>query len=670
MSKNRAATVFIEVFPVITDALPKLSAYLPTQSRRPAVQVLAEVTAQHAGAWALHEGTLLTDTPPKSAPQGTEKVSRYRPTPLAQAAFVIDALLPPHADELLLALQTPLQGNFRVLQEPSFKAWQVNGGAALSLGVFNRLIYRQDLAEYAATLPNVQGVVQMHVVSRSPWRNGRLLQGVVLGIAGSVGEQRATLDKLALGAEAKRRLQRAPDSEPVLRVRTFLGEVDYPASALHIILMKKDYARLRIDAAAVKAAEEQSITERARAVAAAADVLKGLGVIGDAYRASKQPQQFLGAADYGFGAQVMLGDGQPRPYPRTLWREINSAGMFHVRPQQRPVNIGVVNALGDAPPNDYQAQLLKALAQLGMQVGDVRETITLGLTPQEAHDALAKLGDIDAVLVFQPESEPTAYSADVDWATTVNIKREVLRVGLPSLCLWEANMHSKTAPQEGALAFSLAVGHVPFALGAPLPFCDTVGGWVALRGEKPHYVHIAYSAQGAFIGYVLHSGKLTLGALEKLFPPRYFQNLRVMLHHTEPLPVPEQALLQEYAQKHGVQLMLCLLNAGGNPRMYALGQQGIEQPPTGSAFVMGKNHALLVPATPELASSTVNPLEVISEGVSIQQALHSVLAMNTLHPSLHKPRLPVTVYPTERIRRLLKAGALPTPTEGDLAWWL
>ncbi len=671
------ATLFIEMFPVVPGALPKLAAYRPTDAAAASPRTATKLARQFDGQWAWGDGLVLTDKAPRKskfdpATESLEKVARYKPSPVAQAAFLIQCMVPPLADHLAQALQAPLQGNFRPLSEPTFKAWAVDGTPAISIGMVQRLIYRLDLAEYAATIPNVQGLVGMTVMSRAPWVDGRLLSGVVVDTTGTLGDQRDTLTRFARTEDAKKRLERAPDGEVVVKVRTFFGEYDFPAHALHIVLGKKDYARLRVDADAARQASYQNIAERARMVAAASGVLKAMDYIGDSYKSNEAAGKFFSAPDMDFSASIRLGDGQVRPYaPRKLWDELSEFGMFSARQVERPVRIGIVNALGDAPPQQFDTHLIAALKAIEVPVANVQSVVTSGLTPDEAQTAFKRLDAPDAVVVFIPNGEPTPYSPADDWAAFVNIKREILAVGVPSICVFEKDMSGKAAAQEHALMLALAVGYTPFALGEPLAEADFVAGLTVMRGQTSMFVTSVYRVDGVFVGYILHKGALDTSAAATLFPAAFFGEMRLVLHTADTLRDEERTALQNYCDSAKITLHTVQVGTGANPRLYAFSGKSIVQPPTGSTFALDGTRGLLVPALPAHPAAASNPLLVeASKDLALKTALRSLLEMNLLHPQAKKPRLPITLHYSERIRRLVGAQVMPARPDGALAWWL
>lgn len=653
---------FTELFPVQVTALPTLHAYRPPTPDDANARAAARMGRAHGGRWAFVGGKLLTDTP---VTNGTlEAVAGYQPLPLALAEYLIWALVPPLADNLYQALQTPLVGNFRVLQRPLLRAWLVDDAPAISIGIAHSLIYAGTLADYARTIPDVRGLVKMTVVSRAPLLDYRLVQGVVGDVVGTVGGHRAELERFAATKAALKRVQHAPDDEPVVGVVTPFGTYRYAASALHITLTPKDYARLRVDPAAASKATYQDIGERARGVAAASGVLKALGYIGDAYRADKGTAAFVGAADLGFTAQIMLGDRTPRPYaPSRLWSQLAEAGPFALRADVPPLRVGVLSGLGQTPPDDHAPKLIDAARALGVAVADVQTVVVAGLSERETAAALAQFDTINTLLAFIVGRPPTGFSTADDWRAFLNVKRAALAGNAYSLCLWESDL--KAPPQENALAFAAMLGHTPFALGEPLTFVDTV---VGLTHTPDGTLAQVYERNGAFVGYILNQGAPDAA---KLLPASFFQGTRVLVQAPDTLPSALRAALTAQAKTIDATLRFAMVGAGANPNLYAFTGKTVTQPPTGTAFKLSPTEALLVSARPAHPQAPVNPLRVeMAHGQPVEEGLRAALALNTLHPTTRKPRLPVHMHGGDAVKQLLAAGVRPAADEGAFMWWV
>ncbi len=670
--------LFVEMFPVLAAAMPKLTAYQPVGDMPSAFLASRLLEEKAGGRWVWTDGLLITDTPadPKKTvgAESLEKIPRWKPTPTAIAGFLARGLVPLHHTDLAKALEAPLRGNFRVLQEATFRNWTVDDQPALSIGVTQRLIYRQDLAEYAATLRATRGLIGMSVTDKTPAADGRRLVGDISAIDGTVKDHRANLLARAIRPAARAIVDKAPDSEPVVKVKTSRGEVAYATSALYILLRDRDYTKLRVDAAEAKKASYQNIGDRAPAVAAASRVLKAAGYIDDAYNSKNVGKQFLSPGKIGFDAQIRLGDQTPRPYnARGVFGEIRQSGMFSLSTTVA-VKLRLINALGEEPPNKFDKQVVARLAEIGIQVEGVQTVITTGLTETEVQNALAPVapGTVDIGLALLPGKPPNDFSTEKQWQRFVNLKLAVIEKNLPTVCAYEDIMTARDTAQETALTLARMIGNVPFAMGVPLDFTDFVLGLDILRDDTKQSTAMmtVYPNGGEYAGYALNDFKPGTCPIDTDLTNDLFKGNRVLIHVLAPLQTDEQTALEKWAKRRKITVHTVEITTDNHPRIYAL-DKGISQPPVGSAFRLGADEALVVTSLPSHSQTPTNPVRVKTDGsLPLENALRSVLGYTLLHPASTKPRLPLTLHHTERVRRMLRAGVRPADPRGDILWWL
>ncbi|MEO0565296.1 MAG: hypothetical protein AAF125_24530, partial [Chloroflexota bacterium] len=292
--------------------------------------------------------------------------------------------------------------------------------------------------------------------------------------------------------------------------------------------------------------------------------------------------------------------------------------------------------------------------------------IAPGFSLDEAEDAIGQVEDADLVLAFFAGRAPTGGSPPSDWESFLAVKRETLRQGALSLCLWESD--TRTPARETALRVAQLLGHAPFTLGAPLPFTDDVVGLIHTPKAS---MTVVFQATGVFIGYSLHRGELDATGAAKLLPETFFKGSHVVVGTLSALPDEATAALYKHAKSVGVTLHINTVGAGANPNLYAFAGGKVGQPTTGTAFLSGEDTALLVPAMPAHPAAPVNPLHITTdEALPVADALRTVLAFNTLHATARKPRLPLHLVHTAAIKRLLEAGVYPRANEGAEMWWL
>ena len=103
-------------------------------------------------------------------------------------------------------------------------------------------------------------------------------------------------------------------------------------------------------------------------------------------------------------------------------------------------------------------------------------------------------------------------------------------------------------------------------------------------------------------------------------------------------------------------------------------QRGIEidRPAKGSIFKVNEREAIVVSSLPIHKNSTPRPLQIRTlGGLTIEEAVHSVLSMTLLHHgSMLAPRLPITLHYSDKIGYLALHGIKPSRLDGNLPFWM
>lgn len=112
----------------------------------------------------------------------------------------------------------------------------------------------------------------------------------------------------------------------------------------------------------------------------------------------------------------------------------------------------------------------------------------------------------------------------------------------------------------------------------------------------------------------------------------------------------------------------------GAPRIYAI-DNGVVQPPWGSAFKLSDSEALLISSLPK-DDITPQPLHIrtVNAGhppLAIDKALRGVLVWTLLAYGAERlPKLPVTVLNADHLSDWLRKGGRFQANEGQVAFWL
>src|SRR5690606_11470120 len=152
--------------------------------------------------------------------------------------------------------------------------------------------------------------------------------------------------------------------------------------------------------------------------------------------------------------------------------------------------------------------------------------------------------------------------------------------------------------------------------------------------------------------------------------PDVFSGSWVVFHVDGPLGPGERQVLDAWAEAIGAQFFYVEIMRRGVPRVYALEAGRIGRPPRGTVFRLNHEEAFLITSSSG-EDATPQPLHIRTTGLSIEDALHSVMMFTLLHyGALKTPKLPVTIHHAEYMRSSLSRGVLPSDAAGDVPFWL
>jgi hypothetical protein len=189
-----------------------------------------------------------------------------------------------------------------------------------------------------------------------------------------------------------------------------------------------------------------------------------------------------------------------------------------------------------------------------------------------------------------------------------------------------------------------------------------------------------YKGDGEFVRYAVRDLTTSDEAppyvlVRDLFPQKDYSGKRVMIHHDNGLDPDLVQALAVWGKAIKTAFYPVEVYRFGAPRVYALDDGKICQPPWGSAFKLNDSEALLVSTVPE-ANITPQPLRVrtVSAGqppLPIERALRSVLVWTLLaYGADRRPKLPVTVINTDQLAGWLRKGNTLGAGEGVVPFWL
>jgi len=562
--------------------------------------------------------------------------------------------------------------------------WNVAGQPALSISVSSQIISTTSFTDFALRIPqdDLKGMMVKDKTST--------LKGEIINIVGRLGDHRQRLLGFTKRDVMRRLLETAPDDEMVMRVQTASREgYDYPVSALQLIVRTQDYTLLGIDGQAALSALQIKPIDRMALVSEIAKQVQSQGWIQDTPIGSHQfPAAFLTAEDVGVKPLAKLGDGYTTSCePRNILSALRSHPPHRALvsgQEQSSIRVGVLNLIGNNP------EIPKYLDQIRQQFHNVRIDITFtgAARPQhgsssELHSAISQLAaDAPGILVVFLPGFPNETDDDHDLYNQV--KAATIARDIQTQVIYERTLGKDHAVANLLLGIMAKCGIVPFVLAEPLPYADVIAGIDVAREKtrrRTGSVNLAavtrvYQANGDFLHYFLHDSPIegeTLPAnvLQRLFPPSFFGNKRVVVHRDGLFRGDEIADLSKWAEEIGATFHFVEVIKSGAPRMYQRGIE-IDRPAKGSIFKVNEREAIVVSSLPIHKNSTPRPLQIRTlGGLTIEEAVHSVLSMTLLHHgSMLAPRLPITLHYSDKIGYLALHGIKPSRLDGNLPFWM
>lgn len=701
------AQVFTEVFPILTEHLPSLAAYRiavnaesadrAEMERKLGGKLVYRLRTLLDGTWVWAGSRVLTDSPTEPAildaalqsarqhtaalrkgVRGLEYLAGWQPTPELLAEFVVRGYiewLTPQIQEALTTTTVAVR-NAHVTRECRARAWNVAGHPSISLSVVSRLIYDQEVQEYAAALPKVTDIAGLMVTDRST-----TMQGEIIKVVGTLEEHRERLLAMQPRPATAQILRESPDSHLILRVLSGANEYDYPAGALQLLVRMDDAQRYDVNAQQVEKALHLKPALRAHVVKVVSNVIKESGLIGSAYSVQNSPALF-GVSEPPM--QITFGGGKTRRYQHDkLATDFLSAGAAQVRTSTegtRTLRVVVINTLDDLVDDFVEAMRRQFTRDHNVTFEVVRERkmrVSSQANLESGVRLLAK-ETADVMLVFLPDNA----SDEDEGVDALFTKTQTIGRGLPSMVVHRSTLEKPDAMTHVIMGLLARAGDTPYLLEQPLTFADRVIG-IALTVQSKRgsdtYTAITriYRSDGLLLGAVI--GETTVGEgqpvpdafFETLFPRKWLARKRIILHTDGTLPREFLRALGGWEDELGATFHPVEILQRGVPRLYALQKSGIESPEWGSTFRLNDQEAFVLTSIAP-RDATPQPLYVRCEApLSIEQAVQSALAFTLLHyGALQRPKLPVTLHHGELLEAAVQRGVLPTAREADAPFWL
>ncbi len=692
--------LFTEVFPIDVAALPQLYAYrlevTDSMAHRVGGKLAYRLRQYFPGHWVWFGDRLITDAQPETEAlaevvaalrqqqpkvfgklAGVEPDYLWEPAAEEIAAFVARGPLAAMNDEMREALARTAFSvrNARVEREHRVRTWVVDNQPAVSFSVVSHLIYNVDVATYAQSLEKPTDLIGILVTDKNS-----TMQGQIIKVVGPLSQHRERLLGLTQKAATRALLQSAPDDELVLRVASGQNEYDYVASALQVLVGLADIERFGLDANHAARALRLKPGLRAQMVKAVADLAKNSGLIANAYSTQNMPEPFDVMPH---DADIVFGNNRVRRYNvESLGQDFETNGAYWTRDRfaKEPVRIAVINSLSE-PVDDFLEALRRLVhADFGFDIEIVRERKVRVVSQVNLESAVRALQKepVDLLLVFVGNGQE---DDDGDDAYDTFVKAQTVGRGVACLVVHESTLHKPEAMNNIVMGIFARAGNVPYLFDEALPYTDYVVGLDLIPQHKKDGARMTgvarvYRADGALVRYVIATDALRqdevvpVTLLETLLPPDVFSGSWVVFHVDGPLGPGERQVLDAWAEAIGAQFFYVEIMRRGVPRVYALEAGRIGRPPRGTVFRLNHEEAFLITSSSG-EDATPQPLHIRTTGLSIEDALHSVMMFTLLHyGALKTPKLPVTIHHAEYMRSSLSRGVLPSDAAGDVPFWL
>ncbi|HVU13714.1 MAG TPA: hypothetical protein VHD90_20700 [Phototrophicaceae bacterium] len=686
--------LFGEIFPILTEALPALTAYrLKMQGVESPSRVgtkLAERLAEaFGGSWVWSMGKLITDAPPNpvnlimaidearghKAFQHLETIEedfQWQPTAEELAGYVVRGPVAQFEDTILEALSRTvytIKGS-RIQREYHLRTWAVNDAPALSVTVVSRLLYEPDLQAYLEKLTTPSEVIGLWVADKTSQ-----LQGEVIKLVGLLDEQRERLLELTQRSTTRQIVENADGKHWVVRVLSGAREYDYVADALDLVIRPEDIQQFAINQQQIEKALHLKPALHAQMVKLVSDILKEARLIGAAYSTQNAPQLYQSGAPQ---ANLLFGKSKIRPHNALkLAADFKENGVYQVpdKLKQEPLRVVVINTLADEV-SDFLEALKRAMSKdynLALEVVRERNMRVISQTNLESAVRLLQKETSDLVLVFLPDETESDEEETVSDRTT---RVQTIGRGLPCLIVNEASMNRPEDMPQIVMGLIARARAIPFLLADPLPYADRVIGLHLVyhskrEGEVVTGISRIYGSDGQFLRAVIASAPSSEGLpddlLNQLFPRDLLKDKRIIVHGDGKLKRNTLRSIGAWEDELNATILPVEVIRAGVPRLYAFNAGKIEPPHWGSVFRLNENEAFV-----QSTETTIQPLHVRCEPpLTIEQATHSVLLFTLLHyGALKSPKLPVTIHNAEAIETGILRGIIPTDLVTEVPFWL
>ncbi|MEA5419103.1 Piwi domain-containing protein [Spirulina sp. CCNP1310] len=574
-----------------------------------------------------------------------------------------------------IAQEVKVIDNIKIERDYTTRGWVIQNTPALSIAIKSRIILQAGFGEVIKQLKDIEDLIDVWVLVRN-----LNFKAKIIDIVGPMDDHRDRLLSLATTETIRQHLQQADPQEWVVRLQ---GNYDYPLGCLQPSLDLVTLEKLGLHLPQVTSYLRLQPEKRREMVEKLAKIIRKQP---DWVSMERQPHFFTTAAHIGCSQQIRFGNHYIAEHQKqTLIQNLRRHGVYLKAPQfieNSTLKIGLIDARKNMINTGFSKDLKSCLQAIGFttHISSTQRITEISLSTLEQAVDHIQQQSVDLILALLPQK--TATSEPIYH----RLKRLTINQGIPSQMIYEQTLANPYAVNNVVMGILAKTGNTLFTLAQPLDFTDFVVGLDVARDRKrnsPGSINTTaitriYTNGGQLLNYRLHDSALegeTLPrhVLEMLFPRSQFVSKRVVIHRDGPFRGEEKQILREIAIQLNAQFYCVEIRKTGFPRLYRLNSQGkVQQPQKGDILKLSDTEALLVSSLPPFANATAQPLSVISDpSLGIERAIQSVLALTLLHlGSVPQPRLPVSIYYSDKIGYLALKGIKPPDLDGHLPFWL
>jgi hypothetical protein len=695
--------VVSEIFPITVERLPPLSGFRLIFAGSPGDQTalrrrfggrLAHRLNQILpGTWVWAGDRVVTDTPvapvrilmaltedtrslATTALESVEEEYNFLPSPALIADWVSRGPVAALDTALIDSLQTyarDIPGG-RVQPDYRVQSWVIRGQPALSLSVTLQVTTSRALHIHSAELSNMQQMIGLHV-----WEPITRRLGEIIGVTGTVGEQRQRMMEAAGNDTLREQIRAAPADYLVLQVMVGQQTYETLSGSVQIVVTPDLGAQFDISASELSRALNPAPAERAGMVKHLADTVKSAGLIGDAFSTRSLPEAFSAVEP---ALSVRFANGSTRAVafsalPGQFKRAGGAVGRDAITASVG-VRVALINAIGGDVDDFVEAMRRDAQRTSSIAVDIVRER-RMRVTSQSNLEAAMRLlvkESIDVLLVFLPLAAGTEH--DLSEHDTVF---EAVSRGVGCIVITESDMNQPEAMPALLMGLLARAGHIPYVLDEPLQGIDRVVGLQLARVRQReqdiwHGFSRIFRADGHFLEARVFTANTDRGQdppltmMQALLPDAQLRRKRPLIHLDGRYRREALRSLGAWEDETENSVSLVEVSQRNVPYLYAVAK-GVTTPEWGTQMQLSDEETLVYTGA-EQAGGLAMPLAIRSEPpLARMQAVQSVISFCWLrYGSAGLPSEPVSLLHGDLVLAGLERGTLHVTGPVTKPFWI